>query len=144
MAGAGAGSSLGVRPMPTFYECQRCTACCRWPGQVRLSEPEIAQLASFLGLTELAFIERFTRLRVDRRGLALTEGADGACVFLEGADCRVQPVKPKQCRDFPNGWNFPGFQRICRAVSREVEAEEYARLVGEVVSRSGATRQDSG
>ncbi|NJM55265.1 MAG: hypothetical protein HC841_04560 [Verrucomicrobiae bacterium] len=25
--------------MPIFHECQRCTACCRWPGQVRLTGP---------------------------------------------------------------------------------------------------------
>jgi len=30
--------------MPIFYECQRCTACCRWPGQVRLTDEEITEL----------------------------------------------------------------------------------------------------
>ena len=44
----------------------------------------------------------------------------GECIFLEGRDCAVQPVKPQQCRDFPNGWNFPGFEKICRAVPREI------------------------
>ncbi|MEJ0090969.1 MAG: hypothetical protein WDM80_14655 [Limisphaerales bacterium] len=32
--------------MPIFYECQRCTACCRWPGQVRLADVEITRLAA--------------------------------------------------------------------------------------------------
>ncbi|NBT90581.1 MAG: YkgJ family cysteine cluster protein, partial [Verrucomicrobia bacterium] len=40
---------------------------------------------------------------------------DGACIFLEGQDCRIQPVKPQQCRDFPNAWNFPGWRDICMA-----------------------------
>lgn len=110
--------------MPIFYECQRCTACCRWPGQVRLSDGEIAKLAGFKGLSEVAFIQEFTRLTDDRRGLALTEKPDGACIFLDGHDCAVQPVKPQQCRDFPNLWNFPGWDQICRAVPRVMETRE--------------------
>jgi hypothetical protein len=90
--------------MPLVLACQRCTACCRWPGQVCLTEAEIAQLAAFKGLSEPDFIEQFTRLRPDRRGLALLEQPDGACIFLEGQNCAVQAVKPQQCRDFPGGW----------------------------------------
>jgi Fe-S-cluster containining protein len=115
--------------MPVFFECQRCTACCRWPGQVRLTDAEIARLAQFNGLGEHEFIQRFTRLTNDRRGLSLQDKADGACIFLEGGDCAVQPVKPQQCRDFPNLWNFPGFEKVCRAIPREAGAEEYERLV---------------
>ena len=103
--------------MPVFYECQRCTACCRWPGQVKVAEVEIPGMAAFLGLGEVEFIQRYTRLRSDRRGLALTDRGDGACVFLEGGNCRIQPVKPRQCRDFPNRWSFPGFLDFCRAVA---------------------------
>jgi Fe-S-cluster containining protein len=114
--------------MPVFYECQRCTACCRWPGQVRLTESEIARMATFLGTGEPEFIQEFARLASDRRGLALQDKADGSCIFLDGQDCRVQPVKPKQCRDFPNLWNFHGFEKICRAVPRDVSREEYERL----------------
>ena len=90
--------------VPMILECERCTACCRWPGQVCLSEPEIRRLAAFKGLSETDFIQQFTRLRPDRRGLALTEQPDGACIFLTGDGCAVQAVKPQQCRDFPNLW----------------------------------------
>lgn len=107
--------------MPIHYECVRCTECCRWPGQVELSDPEIARMAAFLGVSELDFIQHYTRLRPDRRGLALQDKAGGECIFLEGRDCRVQPVKPRQCREFPNGWNFPGFEKICRALPKEVQ-----------------------
>lgn len=115
--------------MPIFYECQRCTACCRWPGQVKLDVAEIGRLAAFLGLEEFDFIQRFTRLRADRAGLALVENPGGACVFLAGDDCRVQSVKPRQCRDFPNRWRFPGFEQVCHAVAHEVTAAEHQRLV---------------
>lgn len=115
--------------MPVFYECQRCTACCRWPGQVRLTTGEITRLAAFRGLSEHDFIQQFTRLRADRQGLALMDKANGECVFLEDGNCAVQPVKPQQCRDFPNRWNFPGFEHSCRAVPRSVGPEEYRRLI---------------
>ena len=115
--------------MPIFHECQRCTACCRWPGQVRLSDLEITRLAILKGLTESDFIQRYTRLAQDRRGLALQEKPNGECVFLTGHDCSVHPAKPRQCHDFPNLWNFPGFEKVCQAIPRMVSAEHYARLV---------------
>ena len=110
--------------MAVTYECQRCTACCRWPGPVRVTAAEVDQLADFLGLPTADFIRQHTRLTPDRRGLMLTEQATGACEFLVGDECRVQPVKPQQCRDFPNRWNFPGWQTECRAIAREVPAAE--------------------
>jgi Fe-S-cluster containining protein len=128
--------------MPIFYECQRCTACCRWPGQVRLSDEEITRMAKHLGLSEHDFIQRYTRLRKDRNGLALMEQPDGACIFLEGENCKVQPVKPQQCRDFPNLWNFPGFEKTCRAIPREVGQSEYDRRIA-LIKLKGNDRQQS-
>ena len=84
---------------------------------------EIARLARHLGLGEHDFIQRHTRLRRSRDGLALLDkgpAADGTynpeCIFLEGRDCAVQPVKPRQCAGFPNTWNFPGWREVCEAV----------------------------
>ena len=113
--------------MPVYYECQRCTACCRWPGQVRLTDADIARRAAFKGLSEFDFIQQFARLTTDRRGLALQDQPGGECIFLDSDNCAVQPVKPRQCRDFPNRWNFPGFEKTCRAVPRAVSAAEYER-----------------
>ena len=102
--------------MPPTYLCQRCTACCRWPGFVRVTDGEIREIASHLGIDELAFIQRYTRLDQDRKGLALLDQEDGACFFLKGNDCSIQAVKPQQCRDFPNVWNFPGWRNLCKAI----------------------------
>lgn len=115
--------------MPIFYECDRCTACCRWPGQVRLSEAEITRLAGFLGMPEFEFVQHFTRLAKDRQGLALEDKPGGECIFLEGDDCRVNPVKPQQCRNFPNLWNFPGFEKVCQAKTRVLGEEEYRAAI---------------
>lgn len=99
-----------------YYQCQRCTACCRWPGQVRLTDPEITAMAALLGLTDHDFIQRYTRLRHDRKALALQEKQNGECVFLQDGGCLVQNAKPQQCKDFPNNWNFPGWRDICLAI----------------------------
>ena len=121
--------------MPVFHECQRCTACCRWPGQVRLADAEISRLAGFLSIPEFDFIQQFTRLRPNRQGLALKDKPNGECVFLHGEACFVQTVKPQQCRDFPNLWNFPGFDKVCHAVPRMVGDDEYRRLIREATGR---------
>lgn len=122
--------------MPVFRECQRCAACCRWPGDVRVDDAEIARIAAFLGVAEAVFIERFTRLRRDRRGLSLVEKPNGECHFLEGDQCAIQSVKPQQCRDFPNLWNFPGFEKTCRSKPIPVEVDDYIRRVADVTGRS--------
>ena len=122
--------------MPIFYECQRCTACCRWPGQVRLTDAEITRIAAHLGLSEADFIANHARLRADRRGLSLREKPNGECEFLVGNKCSIQPVKPQQCRDFPNLWNFPGFEKVCHAIPREVSPEEFRQRIQQATGRN--------
>ncbi len=122
--------------MPVFHDCQRCTACCRWPGQVRLTNDEIARIAAFLQLGEHDFIQRHTRLQHDRHGLALQEQSDGACVFLITNRCTIQAVKPQQCRDFPNLWKYPAAEQYCQAVAHEVSESEYVRLVAQATERA--------
>ena len=102
---------------PATFHCQRCGNCCRHSGEVRLTGEEAAELARFLDLPVSAFTEQYTRLREDRLGLTLTERPDGACVFLADAPatCRVQLVKPRQCRDFPFTWRYDDLDRVCPA-----------------------------
>jgi Fe-S-cluster containining protein len=128
--------------VPIFHDCQRCTACCRWPGQVRLTGEEISRIAAYRGLSEPEFIQQSTRLTQDRRGLALQEQADGACVFLVGNDCAVQPVKPQQCRDFPNLWRHPDADKLCRAIPRNVSEDEYVRLLSQATGRTLETLRE--
>ncbi len=83
---------------------------------MRLSDDDIGAIAGFLGRSEFEFVQEFTRLRPRRDGLALIEKPNGECVFLDGIDCTIQPVKPAQCRGFPNAWNFPGWREVCEAI----------------------------
>ncbi len=104
-----------------FYVCQRCTACCKWPGDVRIDDAEITAIAAFLGLGEGEFIARYTRLRGNRQGLSLIEKDNHECIMLDGNACRIHEVKPAQCAGFPNRWNFPGWRQACEAIPVPVE-----------------------
>jgi Fe-S-cluster containining protein len=85
---------------------------------VRLSAAEADLIAAALGLEPRDFIERYTAVTADRRSLTLIERPDGGCIMLsEGNLCRVNAVKPRQCRTFPEGWRFPGFETLCQARS---------------------------
>lgn len=105
-------------PSPPHYLCQRCGNCCRWPGDVRLKQEEPGRIAQFLGMDVEDFIGNYCRVSANRTGLSLEEKENGECIFLEGVNtCRIQSAKPEQCRGFPNSWNFPGWQDICKAVA---------------------------
>lgn len=74
-------------------------------------------------MSEHDFVQRYTRLRPARDGLALIDkgvapdgGYNHECIFLEGSNCTIQEVKPTQCAGFPNTWNFPGWREVCEAV----------------------------
>ena len=84
---------------------------------------EPARMAAALGMEEQAFIDEFTKVRSDRRGLCLTNQPDGACTMLDGRDCRIQAAKPHQCSGFPNTWNFPGWREVCEAVPLKRNAD---------------------
>ncbi len=108
---------------------------------MRLSHEEITRLAAFKQLSEEDFIQQFTRLRWARGGLALKEQPDGACIILVGESGAVQPVKPPQCKEFPNLWNFPGFEKTCHAIPREVSEAEYERRMA-LIKAQGSVSSD--
>jgi Fe-S-cluster containining protein len=99
-----------------YYQCQRCTNCCRWPGLVKITDADITAMAEHLGMTDFEFVQQYTKVRPYRDGLALLDKDNGECIFLDGRDCIVQPAKPSQCAGFPNTWNFAGWREKCEAV----------------------------
>ena len=104
--------------------CQRCTACCRWPGDVNLEEEEVSRIAGFLGMEEHEFVQEFTRIRANRTGLSLVDKEGSTeCVMLQDDKCRIHEVKPEQCRGFPNTWNFPGWEKECQAIAVPLKGE---------------------
>lgn len=97
--------------------CQRCGNCCRWPGLVRVGEQEVDAIADYLNMTSKEFIEKYTDVTPDRRGLTIISKEDESCFFLEEPNiCLINDVKPIQCGGFPNTWNFPGWEKSCEAI----------------------------
>ncbi len=74
------------------------------------------RISAFLGMSELDFVQEHTRVSRRRSSLSLLERENGECVWLDGRDCQLQPVKPEQCRKFPNEWNFPGWREMCESI----------------------------
>jgi len=101
--------------MNTKYDCLRCGECCKLRGLVRVSGLEIDRIAGFLSMDPRAFIEKFTRLSRSREGLEIEEKENGECVFLDGAQCAIHTVKPRQCRTFPKEWRYPEVKEVCPA-----------------------------
>ena len=100
------------------FVCRRCGNCCRWPGCVKLLPGEAENIAAYLDMPEADFFDSMIRISPDRQCLSLIENADGSCVFLNDAGngiaaCGIDPVKPRQCRSFPEHWNFPGWRELC-------------------------------
>lgn len=98
-----------------YYVCQRCTACCKWAGDVCLEDGEVKRIAKYLGMSVTEFTGTYTRLRENRAGLSLIDRQNHECIMLQEDTCLIHAVKPKQCKGFPNTWNFPGWQKLCQA-----------------------------
>ncbi len=93
----------------SFFVCQRCGACCRWPGSVLLEAADVAAAAAALEMAPGEFIDKHADLARNRAQLTLKEKPDGACEFLDAdGRCRIYAARPKQCRDFPHGWQVDG------------------------------------
>ena len=100
------------------FRCRRCGNCCRWPGAVKLRPSEVDAIAAYLGMSAEDFLEHHTEITPDRQHLSLREKPNGECEYLTAdADgvpsCAIEPVKPEQCRSFPEKWNFPGWENEC-------------------------------
>jgi uncharacterized protein len=83
----------------SVFHCQQCGDCCVGRGGIFVRPDEVSAMAVLLALP----VGEFNRLFVEASpmGPRLTV-ADGVCVFLmPGGVCRVHPVKPFICRQWP-------------------------------------------
>ena len=116
--------------MKSEFNCIRCGACCRWVGDVRLSDSDIDKIAGFLKLETAEFISSYTRLAKDRKCLSMIERENGDCIFYRHgalAECVIQPVKPEQCTGFPLRWAHQDWEQDCGAAKakngKDLESE---------------------
>ena len=110
------------------FVCQRCGACCRVPGYVRLTDEDVDALAAALGLSVEAFIEAYTELSPTRSGLVLKGDTNAPCRFLtEDNLCQVHVARPQQCRDYPERWRSAEIEAVCLAERRRSLSDAIAK-----------------
>lgn len=96
------------------FKCLGCGTCCGWPGYVYVTDEEANAMARQLGIGRSEFRDEFTLLAPNRGQLCLKQAPGGVCIFLHENRCRVYPVRPRQCRDFPTKWGRDARCPACR------------------------------
>jgi uncharacterized protein len=87
-------------PQAYVFHCRQCGDCCAGRGGIFVRPDEVEAMAALLELPVEEFICRF--MEVSAMGPRLTVAANGSCVFLMAGNlCRVHPVKPFICRQWP-------------------------------------------
>ena len=84
------------------FHCTQCGDCCSGdPGVVWVTEEEIQDLATLLGIEGDEFSRRYVRRFPE--GRSLIEFENGDCVFFDGKarGCTVYEARPTQCRTWP-------------------------------------------
>jgi Fe-S-cluster containining protein len=91
---------MSPKPRPNVFHCQQCGDCCAGRGGIFVQPREVEDMAALLKLTPEEFCRRY--VEASPLGPRLTVAANGFCAFLmEGNLCRVHPVKPFICRQWP-------------------------------------------
>jgi Fe-S-cluster containining protein len=86
-------------PLPLVFQCQQCGDCCAGRGGIFVTPRNVEAMAALLALSVAEFTRRFVEASPMGPRLTVT---DGVCVFLmPGGLCRVHPVKPSICRQWP-------------------------------------------
>jgi len=97
------------------FQCMQCGNCCRGEGLVSATEDEVREMADYLHLDSEDFKNRYiTPALFPHYWLAERQNKD--CIFLENNRCLVHPVKPSQCKSFPQSWLNEDSRNICPAL----------------------------
>jgi uncharacterized protein len=89
---------MTVVSQPVF-QCQQCGECCEGRGGILPTPNEIVLIAQFLKVFVAQLKQNF--LESTPLGLAVKNKPTGGCIFNEQGRCRIHPVKPRICRDWP-------------------------------------------
>lgn len=81
------------------FSCRQCGECCQGKGGILPSPIERELIAQYLKISVAALIHLY--LEETPLGLAVRNKPEGGCIFQEGSRCRIHPVKPRICRDWP-------------------------------------------
>ncbi len=84
---------------PPVFHCRQCGDCCAGRGGIHVRPQEVEAMAAHLSMPVEEFRRNFVEASLTGPRLTV---ANGVCIFLqEGNNCRVHPVKPSICRQWP-------------------------------------------
>ncbi len=111
------------------FQCQQCGDCCAGRGGIFVRPEEVAEMAAFLDLDAREFRNRYMESSPLGNRLGIR---DGVCVFLEDNRCRVHPVKPFICRQWPffpallvDAEEFEAAKGACPGINPECRHEDF-------------------
>lgn len=81
-----------------LFECRMCGDCCRGYGGTYVSASDIQAIADYLKLDPAHLKAQYCRPSGSHHLIAQSE--NGYCIFWDGL-CRIHPVKPRMCRNWP-------------------------------------------
>ncbi|MEW6658627.1 MAG: YkgJ family cysteine cluster protein [Thermodesulfobacteriota bacterium] len=111
------------------FQCQQCGDCCAGRGGIFVRPEEVAAMAAFLEMDEGEFSRRYVEPSSLGNRLAI---AAGVCVFMEDNRCRVHPVKPFICLQWPflpallvDAEEFEGAKGACPGINPDCRHEDF-------------------
>jgi Fe-S-cluster containining protein len=115
------------------FICRLCGHCCQGEGGIVLAEGDIARLATHLGLSREAFLDRAAQLVQGK--YRIISRPDGFCLFFAaGTGCGVHPARPDICRAWPffrgnliDAVSWEMAQDFCPGINPDVPHTEFAR-----------------
>ncbi len=119
---------LNKRPV---FDCQQCGECCRGEKGILVTPAEVADMAANLGLSPEDFVTRYV---VETPLGPQLASPYGRCIMQEETLCRVHPVKPRICREWPfiralldHADEFEAAKGACPGLAADGRHEEFIR-----------------
>jgi Fe-S-cluster containining protein len=121
---------LSPKTAAEVFNCQQCGECCQGRGGIFPTPGEIDRIAQYLKTTVEHLKQEF--LEMTPSGLAVKNKPGGGCVFNEQGRCRIHPVKPRICRDWPflpaillHASEFEAAKEACPGLNPDSKHEDF-------------------
>ena len=102
------------------FRCHRCGNCCSIEGYVRVFPDDAERIARYLGISIPELRQQYMT-RTKEGGWSLVDHAETTdCIMLTSDRlCRIHPVKPEQCKNFPMRWRNQDAKSYCESLSED-------------------------
>ncbi|ETV96778.1 hypothetical protein H310_10084 [Aphanomyces invadans] len=91
------------RAFKVAFKCSACGKCCTGKGgKVRVNTREVEAIADHLSIPTKELRRHYLRRHRDDDFDSLKQTPDDRqCIFLDGKQCSIYPVRPTQCQTYP-------------------------------------------